>query len=188
MKNAQITENFLVYLCKLPFLKKVRKKLKKPLDFLLALRYNRQARKTRATSQRANCSLKIEQHEISSTEKCRDLVKTLWKKKLKQSKKEARENSSEKGISRRVTPDGRDIQFFREFDPGSGLTLAACITHSSRTECSNTLSGGRVSNAWAIYLQVGNNNRKQLLIPHDTRESHGILVKDLSPEDELASD
>ena len=27
-----------------------------------------------------------------------------------------------------------DIQFFREFDPGSGLTLAACITHSSRTE------------------------------------------------------
>ena len=24
--------------------------------------------------------------------------------------------------------------FFREFDPGSGLTLAACITHSSRTE------------------------------------------------------
>ena len=27
-----------------------------------------------------------------------------------------------------------NIQFFREFDPGSGLTLAACITHSSRTE------------------------------------------------------
>ena len=27
-----------------------------------------------------------------------------------------------------------NIQFFREFDPGSGWTLAACITHSSRTE------------------------------------------------------
>ena len=26
-----------------------------------------------------------------------------------------------------------NIQFFREFDPGSGWTLAACITHSSRT-------------------------------------------------------
>ena len=26
------------------------------------------------------------------------------------------------------------IQWFREFDPGSGWTLAACITHSSRTD------------------------------------------------------
>ena len=26
------------------------------------------------------------------------------------------------------------ILWFREFDPGSGLTLAACITHSSRTD------------------------------------------------------
>jgi len=25
------------------------------------------------------------------------------------------------------------IQFFREFDPGSGRTLAACLTHASRT-------------------------------------------------------
>ena len=32
------------------------------------------------------------------------------------------------------TPGNRDfIQLFREFDPGSGWTLAACITHSSRT-------------------------------------------------------
>ena len=27
-----------------------------------------------------------------------------------------------------------NIQFFREFDPGSGRTLAACLTHASRTE------------------------------------------------------
>ena len=26
------------------------------------------------------------------------------------------------------------IQFFREFDPGSGRTLAACLTHASRTK------------------------------------------------------
>ena len=48
------------------------------------------------------------------------------------------------------------IQFFREFDPGSGRTLAACLTHASRTETLETrisvqvfkfLSGGRVSNA-----------------------------------------
>ena len=77
MKVAQISKKILVYLCKMLFLKKLRKKLKKPLDFSESLRYNRQARKTRATSERKNCSLKIEQHEISSTEKCRDLVNTL---------------------------------------------------------------------------------------------------------------
>ena len=26
------------------------------------------------------------------------------------------------------------IQFFREFDPGAGQTLAACLTHASRTK------------------------------------------------------
>ena len=35
-----------------------------------------------------------------------------------------------------LTPLGVDIQFFREFDPGSGRTLAACLTHASRTEIS----------------------------------------------------
>ena len=39
-----------------------------------------------------------------------------------------------------------------EFDPGSGRTLAACLTHASRTGVSKKLafryfSGGRVSNA-----------------------------------------
>ncbi len=27
-----------------------------------------------------------------------------------------------------------ELIFFREFDPGSGRTLAACLTHASRTE------------------------------------------------------
>ena len=26
-----------------------------------------------------------------------------------------------------------DLDFYEEFDPGSGLTLAACLTHASRT-------------------------------------------------------
>ena len=44
---------------------------------------------------------------------------------------------------------------FGEFDPGSGRTLAACLTHASRTEillklAIKYLSGGRVSNAWVI--------------------------------------
>ena len=31
------------------------------------------------------------------------------------------------------------IEYFREFDPGSGRTLAACLTHASRTEISESL-------------------------------------------------
>ena len=36
-----------------------------------------------------------------------------------------------------LAPRGVKIQFIREFDPGSGRTLAACLTHASRTECFN---------------------------------------------------
>ena len=47
------------------------------------------------------------------------------------------------------------IRFYREFDPGSGRTLAACLTHASRTELVGSrlrssefeFSGERVSNA-----------------------------------------
>ena len=54
-------------------------------------------------------------------------------------------------------------RIIREFDPGSGLTLAACITHSSRTNkgLRSYVSGGRVSNAWATCLCEGDNYRKQ---------------------------
>ena len=40
-------------------------------------------------------------------------------------------------------------QYIREFDPGSGRTLAARLTHASRAEQGFRflLSGGRVSNA-----------------------------------------
>ena len=40
--------------------------------------------------------------------------------------------------------------FFGEFDPGSGRTLAACLTHASRTmklgACTGWISGERASN------------------------------------------
>lgn len=40
--------------------------------------------------------------------------------------------------------------FYGEFDPGSGRTLAACLTHASRTlkhcACTVWMSGERVSN------------------------------------------
>ena len=57
---------------------------------------------------------------------------------------------------------------FGEFDPGSGLTLAACMRHASRTDdraCS-IVSGGRLSNAWVTCPEVGNNCPKGWLIPH----------------------
>ena len=88
------------------------------------------------------------------------------------------------------------IKIFREFDPGSGWTLAACITHSSRTElnrlilreASRQLSGGRVSNAWATCLCMRDNVWKRTLIPHNTATPHGDAVKDLLCRDGLASD
>ena len=72
--------------------------------------------------------------------------------------------------------------FFREFDPGSGWTLAACITHSSRTDWFDSLllkkvSGGRVSNAWATCLSEGDNTGKLVLIPHEAYEQHCKYVK-----------
>ena len=78
------------------------------------------------------------------------------------------------------------IQTFREFDPGSGWTLAACLTHSSRTEmpwlilreASRHFSGGRVSNAWGTCPYERDNNRKQLLIPHNIYWSHVRYIKD----------
>ena len=50
-----------------------------------------------------------------------------------------------------------------EFDPGSGWTLAACLTHASRTKhllslLKRWLSGGRVSNAWVTCLTQGDNS------------------------------
>lgn len=60
-----------------------------------------------------------------------------------------------------------------EFDPGSELTLAACLTHASRTRKPSSegeYSGARVSNAWVIYLSLGDNAPKGALIPHPPAE------------------
>ena len=55
------------------------------------------------------------------------------RKETQKVKKEAKINSSKEDVEFELRLKF-NIQFFREFDPGSGLTLAACITHSSRTE------------------------------------------------------
>ena len=107
--------------------------------------------------------------------------------------KEAKIKIARKGCNRRKSDI---IKIFREFDPGSGWTLAACITHSSRTESDHLilreavirLSGGRVSNAWATCLYVRDNVGKLTLIPHNTLVPHDTDVKDLLHRDGLASD
>ena len=48
-------------------------------------------------------------------------------------KNEAMTNSSMKDLN----DYGRLDTIYREFDPGSGRTLAACLTHASRTEILN---------------------------------------------------
>ena len=77
---------------------------------------------------------------------------------------------------------------FWEFDPGSGRTLAACLTHASRTEFLRGLSGERVSNAWRTCLSVGDNSWKRLLIPHNVIWGHPRITKDLLLKDGFASD
>ena len=62
-----------------------------------------------------------------------------------------------------------------EFDPGSGLTLAACLIHASRARAHFPQgrwvpSGERVSSTWATCPFVGDNTEKSVLIPHVVAE------------------
>ena len=72
-----------------------------------------------------------------------------------------------------------ESNFIREFDPGSGWTLAACLTHASRARkvLRSFSSGGRVSNTWATCLIEGNSLPKGRLIPHNIVERHLLTIK-----------
>ena len=83
--------------------------------------------------------------------------------------------------------------FIGEFDPGSGRTLAACLTHASRTgrlkACFYEPSGKRVSNAWATYRKDGDNIPKGVLIPNVVYKAHALYIKGFNPlSDGPASD
>src|SRR5436309_15312149 len=58
-----------------------------------------------------------------------------------------------------------------EFDPGSGRTLAACLTHASRTErpLRGYSSGERVSNTWVICPALRDKPGKLGVIPDTTK-------------------
>src|ERR1700759_4265199 len=67
---------------------------------------------------------------------------------------------------------GRLVIFINgEFDPGSGRTLAACLTHASRTvnRFRAGISGERVSNTWVTCPPLWDNSGKPGLIPDMTR-------------------
>src|SRR3712207_6215108 len=49
---------------------------------------------------------------------------------------------------------------FDEFDPGSGSTLAACLTHVSRAAALRSSSGGRLRNTYEPALSWGITHRK----------------------------
>ena len=61
---------------------------------------------------------------------------------------------------------------FGEFDSGSGRTLAACLTHASRTErpFRGYSSGERVSNTWVICPALRDKPGKLGLIPDMTTD------------------
>src|SRR5690242_21125986 len=69
-----------------------------------------------------------------------------------------------------------------EFDPGSGRTLAACLTHASRTvrPFRGYTSGERVSNTWVTCPSLWDKPGKLGLIPDVHIFSHGVVWKVLS--------
>ena len=178
------------------FLKKLWKNFEKTLDKRKSVWYNSQAAHKKGGKNR---SLKIEQQEESTSIEHGEIhvcVRERNSKILREILLKQKVKSNQARIE--IWPfrkKGLDTNI-REFDPGSGWTLAACITHSSRTElfwlilreASRQLSGGRVSNAWATCPCVGDNVWKRTLIPHNVPELHGSGTKDLLRKDGLASD
>ena len=62
---------------------------------------------------------------------------------------EERPNEVKEILKQQEEPNRLSIKYYGEFDPGSGRTLAACLTHASRTGIlfRQNPSGERVSNA-----------------------------------------
>ena len=109
--------------------------------------------------------------------------------------KTAKKNTKTKKHAKSVNRARKNL--YEEFDPGSGWTPAACLTHASRTKiCFERpsgkeryiLSGGRVSNAWVICLCQGDNIPKGMLIPYEIYSRHLGYIKDESDKDEPAFD
>src|SRR4051812_44814406 len=88
-------------------------------------------------------------------------------------------------VSARGSSPGFEF-IYGEFDPGSGRTLAACLTHASRTRRPSSegrSSGERVSNTWATCPRLRDNSKKLVLIPDVTADRMVWWWKDSSAGD-----
>jgi hypothetical protein len=75
------------------------------------------------------------------------------------------------------------LEIFREFDPGSGWTLAVCLTHASRTEVFKTL----VADGWVTRENLPLGGEQQLEMTANA--PYALIVKWIyPPEEKLASD
>ena len=75
--------------------------------------------------------------------------------------------------------EGLNIRVWSWLRTNAGGVPNTCKSSGDNGELAQScFSGGRVSNAWAICPVQGDNNWKQLLIPHETTMSHGKGVKD----------
>ena len=72
--------------------------------------------------------------------------------------------------------DGLNIRVWSWLRTNAGGVLNTCKSNEDEDFGFHS-SGGRVSNAWAICPTEGDNNWKQLLIPHKTTRPHGHGVK-----------
>ena len=72
-------------------------------------------------------------------------------------------------------------KFHGEFDPGSGRTLAVCLTHASRTSSiffrKDRLQWRTGEERVRTYLLVGDNSGKLLLKPHNAEERKAKTAK-----------
>ena len=126
-------------------LKKTSKKSKKVLDKRKKMWYNSQAVAARLLKsierRQRNCTLKIEQRKMKTKHIILENSATV--KRCEKSFWCIGNNAKEIQVKRAKAQTSKELKsvcdigfkyFFREFDPGSGWTLAACLTHSSRTK------------------------------------------------------
>ena len=89
------------------------------------------------------CTLKNEQCEFLKVQICTKSITNEFftNKKFGNSSKTKEKSARMSKVYK--NPMGFNITSEREFDPGSGRTLAACLTHASRTRNSNLISSER---------------------------------------------
>ena len=150
------------------------------LDRTKTMRYNKEVRlrkRTTITAQsckghrKENSTIKPEIPADENQQRIKTQVRWTLQKIIKWTRSRSRK--------------ANDKTIYWEFDPGSGRTLAVCLTHASRTRrfwwiLRVTLeleSGERVSNAWVTCPMERNSLGKLGVKPYIMVLSHGKIMK-----------